>query len=93
MGLFDKFRKKVQDAASEVDADSLSAEAGTLEAQKAIELHEEIKTSSPTNEEEDWEELDDDEVLELPTESSDDWDEWDEEEEYSLPTKLSSGKC
>ena len=66
MGLFDKFRKKVQDAASEVDADSLSAEAGTLEAQKAIELHEEIKTSSPTNEEEDWEELDDDEVLELP---------------------------
>ena len=36
MGLFDKFRKKVRDAASEVDTDSLSAEEGSDEALEAL---------------------------------------------------------
>ena len=42
MGLFDKFRKKVQNAASEVDADSLSAEEGTDEAKEALDQHQKI---------------------------------------------------
>ena len=88
MGLFDKFRKKVQHAASEVDADSLSAEEGTDEANEALGQLQEIETTSNTHQEDEWEELDENEVLELPTESPEDWDEWDEEEEYTLPTKL-----
>ncbi len=86
MGLFDKFRKKVQDAASEADADSLSAEAGTEEALEAINQHQEIEIVQP----EEWEELDDSEELVLPTQADDDWEEWDEEDDdFVLPTKLS----
>ena len=101
MGLFDRFRKKVRDAASEVDAETLSAEEGSEEALEAINQHQEIdlathQTTDQSNEEEiispadddDWEDFDEDEVLELPQDSDDEWDEWDEEEEYSLPVKL-----
>ena len=88
MGLFDKFRKKVQHAASEVDTESLSAEEGTDEAKEALDQHQEYESNPPSSNEEEWEELDENEELELPPESSDDWDDWDEEEEYALPTKL-----
>ena len=88
MGLFDKFRKKVQDAAAEADTDSLSAEEGSEEALAAIDHQQ--KSISPIQEEpeEDWEEFDEDEELQLPDTQDDEWDEWDEDETYTLPTKL-----
>ena len=91
MGLFDKFRKKVRDAASDIDSESISAEDGTQEAIDALAKHGENKIESPIESEydDDWEEIDDDEELNLPSTKDDDWDDWDEEEEYTLPTKLS----
>ena len=84
MGLFDRFRKKVRDAASEVDAETLSAEEGSEEALEAINQHQEIDLATPqttdqSNEEEiispadddDWEDFDEDQVLELPQDSDD----------------------
>ena len=91
MGLFDKFRKKVRDAASDVDSESISAEDGTQEAIDALAKHGENKIESPIESgyDDDWEDIDDDEELNLPSTNDDDWDDWDEEEEYTLPTKLS----
>ena len=91
MGLFDKFRKKVRDAASDIDSDSISAEDGTQEAIDALAKHGENKIESPIESgyDDDWEDIDDDEELNLPSTNDDDWDDWDEEEEYTLPTKLS----
>ncbi len=99
MGLFDKFRKKVREAASEVDTDSLSADEGSEEALDAISQHEEfskIRTHVPAyntkpdfgDDDDDWEELDEEEELELPSNNDDEWDDWEEDEEYTLPTKL-----
>ncbi len=90
MGLFDKFRKKVRDAASDIDSESISAEDGTQEAIDALAKHGENKIESPIESgyEDDWEDIDDDEELNLPSTNDDDWDDWDEEEEYTLPTKL-----
>ena len=45
MGLFDKFRKKVRDAASEVDTESLSAEEGSDEALEALSHQEKLAQS------------------------------------------------
>ena len=42
MGLFDKFRKKVREAASEVDSDELSAEEGSDEALEALSFQEQV---------------------------------------------------
>ncbi len=91
MGLFDKFRKKVRDAASDIDSESISAEDGTQEAIDALAKHGENKIESPNESgyDDDWEDIDDDEELNLPSTNDDDWDDWDEEEEYTLPTKLS----
>ena len=91
MGLFDKFRKKVRDAASDIDSESISAEDGTQEAIDALAKHGENKIESPIESgyEDDWEDIDDDEELNLPSTNDDDWDDWDEEEEYTLSTKLS----
>ena len=86
MGLFDKFRKKVRDAASEVDEESLSAEDGSEEAIQAMNQHQPITQNNP---EEDWEEFHESEELELPATKEDDWDDWDDEDNYTLPTKLS----
>ena len=90
MGLFDKFRKKVRDAASDIDSESISAEDGTQEAIDALAKHGENKIESPIESgyDDDWEDIDDDEELNLPSTNDDDWDDWDEEEEYTLPTKL-----
>ena len=75
MGLFDKFRKKVQKAASEVDTESLSAEEGSKDAEQALSQHEEFsklrvhtpayKTQPGFDEDDEWEEFDDDVDLEL----------------------------
>ena len=91
MGLFDKFRKKVRDAASDIDSESISAEDGTQEAIDALAKHGENKIESPVESgyDDDWEDIDDDEELNLPSTSDDDWDDWDDDEEYTLPTKLS----
>ena len=100
MGLFDKFRKKVREAASEADSDSLSAEEGSDEAQEALSQHEEFtrtRTHTPASktqpdfedDEEEWEDFDDEEELQLPSNNDDEWEDFDDEEEYILPTKLS----
>ena len=46
MGLFDKFRKKVRDAASDIDSESISAEDGTQEAIDALAKQGENKIES-----------------------------------------------
>ena len=99
MGLFDKFRKKVRDAASEVDTESLSAEEGSEEAINAISQHKKNIQDSNIEEEptqdiiessdDDWEDFDEEEELQLPTSKDDEWEDWDDEDEYVLPTKLS----
>ena len=55
MGIFDKFRKKVQDATSEIDSDLLSAEEGSEEANAAIEHHQKTISESQPDPVEDWE--------------------------------------
>ena len=69
MGLFDKFRKKVRDAASDIDSESISAEDGTQEAIDALQKHGEIEIENPMEPEydDDWEDIDDDEDLNLPS--------------------------
>jgi len=89
MGLFDKFRKKVREAASEIDTESISAEEGSVEAKEALDFKQEVNQKpEQINDEDYWEDIDEAENLELPSSSDDDWDDWDEEEEYTLPTKL-----
>lgn len=89
MGLFDKFRKKVRDAASEIDTEAISAEEGSDDANKALEFKREFDSEKSTESiEEDWEEFDEEEELELPESDNDDWEDWDDDEEYTLPTKL-----
>ena len=75
MGLFDKFRKKVREAASDVDTDSLSAEEGSEEAMEALSQQQEndlqntttIPQNTPSEsdeefeDEDDWEDFDDEE--------------------------------
>ena len=90
MGLFDKFRKKVRDATSEIDTEEISAEVGSDDANKALEFKKELDNEQKTDSvEEEWEEFDEDEEFQLPESVEDDWDDWDEDEEYTLPTKLS----
>ena len=90
MGLFDKFRKKVRDATSEIDTEEISAEVGSDDANKALEFKKELDNEQKTDSvEEEWEEFDEDEEFQLPESVEDDWDDWDEDEEYTLPVKLS----
>ena len=88
MGLFDKFRKKVLEAAEDTDLEEISAEADSEEAEAALALRESIKTPAiveqPTTieekAEEEWEEFDEDEDLQLPESTDDEWDDWDDED-------------
>ena len=86
MGLFDKFRKRVNEAAEEADIDALSTDEESEEAQEALASQNPIDTQP----EEEWDEIVDDEPLALPL-AEDEWEEWDEDEEetYTLPTELS----
>ena len=82
MGLFDKFRKKINSAVETVDADSLT------KGEEPLEQPPSSVEQTPRVEEE-WEEFDEDEELVLKNQD-DEWEEWgDEEVEYTLPTKLS----
>ena len=48
MGLFDRFRKRVTEVASETDTEALSAEADTKEAQEALETAQPPSPEPPT---------------------------------------------
>ena len=103
MGLFDRFRKRVTEVASEVDTDELSAEASSQEAQEALIAAENLQseTSSaqepqPTKHdaddvdvEEEWEDLEEIEEAGLPEVQNEEWDDFDEEEDIALPAELS----
>ena len=86
MGLFDRFKKRVQEVAEEVDSEALTADADSQEGKAAIEVSKHI--------EEDWEEDIEEEIIEEEPQaeaSDDDWDDWDDEEEdeIQLPTAIS----
>ena len=86
MGLFDRFKKRVQEVAEEVDSDALTADADSQEGKAAIEVSKHI--------EEDWEEdIEDEPIVEEPQVEpvDDDWDDWDDEEEddIQLPVVMS----
>lgn len=98
MGLFDRFRKRVNEVADQTDADALSADANSEEARAAIAAAENHSTKqAPTSQpfvepdasepEEEWEDLD--EIDDAETIQTDDWDDLDEEEEIELPRQLS----
>lgn len=86
MGLFDKFRKRVNKAAEGADIDALSADEESEEAQEALAE----QAINLVQSEEEWDEITDDETLALPP-ADDEWEEWDEEEEetYVLPSEPS----
>jgi len=86
MGLFDRFKKRVQEVAEEIDSEALTADADSQEGKAAIEVSKHI--------EEDWEEDIEEEIIEEEPQSEasdDDWDDWDDEEEdeIQLPTVIS----
>ena len=88
MGLFDKFRKKVRDAASVVDTDSLSAEEGSDEALEALSHQEQLAQSESQQ----------NEILASRThvpahktqpdfgEDEEEWEDFDDDENLSLPS-------
>ena len=86
MGLFDRFKKRVQEVAEEVDSDALTADADSQEGKAAIAVSKHI--------EEDWEEdIEDEPIVEEPQVEpvDDDWEDWDDEEEdeIQLPVVMS----
>ena len=99
MGLFDRFRKRVTEVASEVDTDELSAAADSPEAREALdasqmhnqqsqELAKAVHETEPEVVEDEWEDLDQlDEESEPVVE--DEWDDFDEDEDIALPVELS----
>ena len=86
MGLFDRFRKRIHEVADETDDDALSVEATSEEAQHLLQE----ASSPPTDQDEDWDDVD--EVVQLPEtveqESDDDWETWDDDEPV-MPVHLS----
>ena len=86
MGLFDRFKKRVQEVAEEVDSEALTADADSQAGKAAIEVSKHI--------EEDWEEDIEEEIIEEEPQveaADDDWDDWDDEEEdeIQLPVVMS----
>lgn len=92
MGLFDKFRSRVREVATELNEDDMLAEEESKEGQEALQTAidhaskspeaNEAAEDEPTDDEvegddEDWDDIDD-----APQPSNDDdWDDWDEEDE------------
>lgn len=100
MGLFDRFRKRVTEVASEVDTNELSAEEDSLEAKEALVAAESRSQSPETphsqpevfdtqDEDEEWEDLDEIDETPKPSAHEDEWDDFDDEEEISLPVEIS----
>jgi fused signal recognition particle receptor len=79
MGLFDKFRRRVREVASDVDEQALSADANSVEAKELLNTPKE--PSKPT---EDWDDLEaieaTEEVAQTTSSPDEDWDEWDDDE-------------
>jgi len=74
MGLFDRFKKRVNDVVNDTDADALSAEADSAEGRAALEAVPQV--------DDDWDDLDalDEPVLPATNDSEDEWDDWDDDE-------------
>ncbi|RJU82758.1 MAG: signal recognition particle-docking protein FtsY [Candidatus Poseidoniales archaeon] len=100
MGLFDRFRKRVTEVASEVDTEELSAEEDSLEAKAALVAAEnhienvnspnsDLEISEAPVEDDEWENLDEIDEIPEPSASDDEWDDFDDEEEISLPVEIS----
>ena len=85
MGLFDRFRKRVQEVADETDLDELTAEEGTAEADAAIAA----AASESTEEWDDVETITAPVEVEAPAPAEDEWDEWDDEPMAPIPSTLS----
>ena len=104
MGLFDRFRKRVTEVASETDTKALSAEENSAEARIALqsalnnETDNQPKPSPPqfepsgtqtAEDDEEWEDLEKIDNEDTAFESDDEWDDFDEEEDVILPVELS----
>ena len=74
MGLFDRFKKRVNDVVNDTDADALSAEADSAEGRAALEAVPQV--------DDDWDDLDalDEPVLPATNDSEDEWDDWEDDE-------------
>ena len=80
MGLFDRFKKKVQKVVDETDVDALSAPSDSDEAKRAI----------ATKKEKPAEEWDDVEEIQQPKETKEDEDDWDDDDlQAPMPFDLS----
>ena len=93
MGLFDRFRKRVNEVVEETDSDSLSAEENTSEAIEALENQ---HSEEIIEQDDDWDEIEEIEEADLqhPLEeesNDDDWDDWEEfdDDEPIIPQQLS----
>ena len=78
MGLFDRFKRKVKQAAEEVDVDALLADEESEEGKEAVLSRENIESGKPA------------EVVETSSpiiNKDDDWDDWDDLEEITPPQK------
>ncbi|HIF15756.1 MAG TPA: signal recognition particle-docking protein FtsY [Candidatus Poseidoniales archaeon] len=81
MGLFDRFKKRLQEAVDDTDIDALSAPLDSKEAKAGKSTQEEVV-------EEEWDDIE--EIQEVTPVEEDEWDEWDDElNETPLPVGLS----
>lgn len=96
MGLFDKFRSRVREVATELNEDEMLAEEESKEGQEALQTAIDNASKDPEvieaaedepidddepGDDDDWDDIDDD-----PQPSGDDdWDDWDEEEDEQTP--------
>ena len=80
MGLFDRFKKRLQEAVDDTDMDALLAPSDSEEAETAISTKEEVV-------EEEWDDIE--EIQEVSSVEEEEWDEWDDElNETPLPVGL-----
>jgi fused signal recognition particle receptor len=81
VGLFDRFKKRLQEAVDDTDIDALSAPLDSKEAKAGKSTQEEVV-------EEEWDDIE--EIQEVTPVEEDEWDEWDDElNETPLPVGLS----
>lgn len=85
MGLFDRFRKRINEVADETDQDALSVDAASEEAKELLQPTPQVQP------EEEWDDLEN--VESTPeaapeTDGDDDWDTWDDDEPI-VPVALS----
>ena len=87
MGLFDRFRKRVQEVAEETDGDALSVDAASEEGKA---LADQPTVSQVEEHEEDWDDVDEEppQASAVEVAEDDDWDTWDDDEPVA-PVTLS----